>query len=357
MSDVSQDIKLNGCVYNCHTFRELHLVANLADPWQNSIFHFLQNWFDDTDFIEAQTSGSTGKPKTIRLLKRQMINSARMTNRFFGLNEQSTALLCLPASYIAGKMMLARALAVGFNLLTVEPSANPFEHLDVEIDFAAITPYQLFHSHETLQQARVRKIIVGGSPVAGKLEKLVENIPAELFETYGMTETCSHIALRRFNGKEKSDYFTVLDGVRIRLDGRGCLVIHAPHLSENDIVTNDLVEISGGSSFKWLGRIDSVINSGGIKIHPELLEKKLDTILSCPYFISSIPDTVLQNKVVLVLEKAVSEDEQQLKGKMSEVLEKYEMPKQIFYTRKFVYSPGNKILRKETLGQILDTME
>jgi len=278
-----------------------------------------------------------------------------MTNHFFGLTADSVCLLCLPASYIAGKMMLVRAIVSGFNLLTVEPSANPFATLQSVIDFTAITPYQLFHAAHTLQQKTVHKIIVGGAPVTAKLETLSANIPSGLYETYGMTETCSHIALRPFNGSEKSEYFTVLDGVGIRLDERGCLAIHAPHLLGEEIQTNDLVELKGTASFRWLGRADSTINSGGIKIHPEQIEQKLQGIISSTYFISSVPDELLENKVVLVIESQAytPQQEEWLKAQLANVLGKYEIPRQIFFLSSFVYSESHKVLRKPTLKEAL----
>jgi o-succinylbenzoate---CoA ligase len=347
----NETIRLNGTLYNRSNLEQLHFTDEPQDSWRNAIHHFLQNWFDDADFILAQTSGSTGKPKSIQLPKQSMMNSARMTNQFFGLHAESVGLLCLPASYIAGKMMLVRAMVGGFNLLTVEPSANPFENLNTSIDFTAITPYQLFHSAESLRAKQVRKIIVGGSPVTSKLEQLSENIPSELYETYGMTETCSHIALRRFNGKEKSDYFTILEGVSIRQDERECLAIKAPHLLKEEIQTNDMVELVGAKSFRWLGRADSAINSGGIKIHPEQVEKKLEGIIPSSYFISSIPDELLENKVVLVIESEnyTSQQEAKLNIQLQKLLTKYELPKQILYIPKFSYSQSNKVLRKETL--------
>jgi len=347
----NEAIRLNGEIYNRSNFEQLHFTDEPEDSWCNAIYHFLQNWFDDTDFILAQTSGSTGKPKCIQLPKQSMVNSARMTNHFFGLSSESVALLCLPASYIAGKMMLVRAMVSGFNLITIAPSANPFEDLHTSVDFTAITPYQLFHSAESLQKVSVHKIIVGGSPVTSKLEQLSENIPSELYETYGMTETCSHIALRRFNGKDKSDCFTILEGVTIRQDERECLAIKAPHLLKDEIQTNDVVELIGKDSFRWLGRADSAINSGGIKIHPEQVEKKLEGVIPSGYFISSVPDEVLENKVVLVIEseKYTIGQEQLLKASLESLLTKYELPKQILYIPVFSYSSSNKVLRKATL--------
>jgi len=354
----TETMKLNGIVYSIENMNQLYLNNEADDSWRNAIFHFIQNWFDDSDFIQAFTSGSTGQPKEIRLNKQSMMNSARMTNQFFELNVESTALLCLPASYIAGKMMLVRALVGGFNLITVEPTANPFELVEAEIDFTAITPYQLFHSVESLTNKKVHKVIVGGSPVTSQLEKFAEDIPAALYETYGMTETCSHIALRRFNGTDKSDYFTILDGVTIRQDERECLVIQAPYLLDTEIQTNDMVELIGSLSFRWLGRADSTINSGGVKVHPEQVERKLEGIIPSSYFVSSLPDELLGRKVVLVIESEMYtvENEACLIAKMKQLLDKYELSKQILYLPGFVYSQSNKIRRADSLKKALDLL-
>lgn len=359
MNGLPQLIKLNGRIYNRHDINKLYMPTEPDNSWHNSIYYFLKNWLDETDFILANTSGSTGKPKTIMLSKQSMMNSAKMTNQFFGLTDKSTALLCLPASYIAGKMMIVRALEGGFNLITVEPAANPFDNIETTIDFAAITPYQLFHSIESLKKNHVAKIIVGGSPVTSKLENSCQEIPTELYETYGMTETCSHIALRRFNGNEKPDYFSILPGITIRTDERGCLVVRAPHLLEDEIITNDIVEMHAHTAFKWLGRADSVINTGGVKVHPEQIERKLQNGIPFNYFITSLPDEILENKVVLVIESKAydGQEENQLKEILDRLLEKYENPKQILYQSPFIYSAGNKVLRKETLDQALRNKE
>lgn len=351
----AESIKLDSKVYDVQQIEQLKVENEPIDSWQNAIYSFLINWFDDSEFITAQTSGSTGKPKTIQLSKQRMENSARMTNDFFGLDASKTALLCLPASYIAGKMMLVRALVGGFNLITVQPSANPFVFVNTEIDFVAITPYQLRYSVKMLMTKSVKNVIVGGGHVDSKLEEIVQPLSARFYETYGMTETCSHIALRCLNGAERSEYFTALKGVLIRQDERDCLVINSPHLLKDEIVTNDIIELKTENSFKWMGRIDSVINSGGVKIHPELIEKKLEKIISQNFFISSVPDEILEHKVVLVIEsKPFSATEQNdLKNKMELTLDKYEFPKQILFAQKFIYSSGNKILRKNTLDEIL----
>lgn len=347
-------IILNGKVYNENNIEELRLTHESPDSWQNSIYLFLVNWFDESDVIVTHTSGSTGTPKEIRLTKTAMRNSAHMTNAFFGLDGTKTALLCMPASYIAGKMMLVRAMVGEYNLLAVEPKANPFEKIDTAIDFTAVTPYQLSHSIETLKHKSVKNIIVGGGHVSAKLEALAVQIPASLFETYGMTETASHIALRCFNGAEKSNYFTVLNGVSIHQDERECLVISAPHLTDSELVTNDIVELYGSQQFRWLSRADSVINSGGVKIYPEQVEKKLEAFIEQRFFIGSLPDKIFENKVVLVIESEafITETLEQLKSQMSATLSRYEVPKNIFFIPEFINSTSNKILRNDTLKLI-----
>ena len=347
-------IIINHKVYQADNLHTLLENESTEVSWPGLVYAFLQNWFDDSEVIITHTSGSTGQPKEIRLKKQAMRNSAAMTNSFFGLGAGKTALLCLPASYIAGKMMLVRAIVGQYNLICVEPEANPFQKISGKIDFAAITPYQLNHSLNSLRTFPVKNIIVGGSPVNAALEKACENIPAALYETYGMTETASHIALRKFNG-EKSNYFHILDGVSIRQDKRNCLVINTPHLTEEELITNDIVEIRNERDFRWLGRADSVINSGGVKVFPEQLERKLQMLIDIPFFISAIDDKILGQKVVLVAECNANElrkIELLLQKPLSNI-SKYEIPKAFYHLEKFVYSSSNKVLRKETLTEAL----
>ncbi|MDO5665739.1 MAG: AMP-binding protein [Bacteroidia bacterium] len=341
-------IKLNGLLYDA---KKTEQALATCEEWEKDIFYFLAAWFNDSDTVVLHTSGSTGIPKEILLSKTAMRNSAQITNYFFGMDEYKVALLCLPASYIAGKMMLVRAIEGKFNLITSKPTANPFAELHSPIDFAAITPYQLQNSIENMKKASIRNCIVGGGSVGLQLETIAQKIPTALYETYGMTETASHIALRRINGENKSEDFTVLDGVSIHQDLRGCLVITAPHLSNTEFVTNDIVKLTGDNSFRWIGRADTIINSGGIKISPEAIEKKLETLIDSPFFITSVPDEALDNRVVLVIESNPysAEKEAEFTRKLRHYLQKHEIPRQLFYIPKFVYSVSNKILRKETL--------
>lgn len=326
--------------------------------WQKEISQFLIQWFDDKDYIELKTSGSTGEPKTIRLPKETMYRSAMMTNSFFQLNQESVALLCLPASYIAGKMMLVRAIAGNYTIIAVEPSANPFAAASFPVlDLTAITPYQLLHSSEDIPRLSIKNIIVGGSQVSLKMEKLIADWSTQLYETFGMTETASHIALRPLNGENKSTCFQTLVGIKLSLDKRGCLVIDAPHLSAERLITNDLVELKDQHSFHWLGRIDRVINSGGIKVFPEQVERKLQSLITLPYFITSLPSETLGWQVVLVLESTELTDTELslLRTAMKSLLDPYELPGRIICLPKFVYSAGNKLLRKDTMNLLIDS--
>lgn len=350
-----ESIQLNGTLISSSNIQEQRNELAMSNSWQNDIFTFLENWFDDSEHILTHTSGSTGQPKEIHLSKNVMRNSAFMTNSFFNLVSTKTALLCLPASYIAGKMMLVRAIIGGYNLISVEPSANPFETITQAIDFTAITPYQLIYSANTLKQVQIQHCIVGGGHVSAKMEELVATCSTLFYETYGMTETASHIALRCFNGKNKSNYFKALNGVSIRQDERNCLAILAPHLLEKEIITNDIVELRNDNEFRWLGRADSVINSGGIKIHPEQVEKKLESFLNDAFFISSLPDEILEHKIVLIIEsdKFSAEKERELLINLKNAVSKYEMPKCILYSTHFERSTSNKILKLQTLAKIL----
>lgn len=347
-------ITLNGNSYCKDNLEELKQIAYSGESWQHAIYDFLKIWFDDSETISLQTSGSTGHPKAIQLAKSAMRNSARMTNAFFGLNETSTALLCLPANYIAGKMMLVRAIEGKFNLLTVEPKANPFENLQQAIDFTAITPYQLQHSLEEIKKLEIKKIIVGGAKISSETEAKVQEFSTAIYETYGMTETCSHIALRAVNGHNKSDYFKVLSGISIHKNENDCLCINAPHLLSDEIVTNDIVELVDNERFQLKGRFDNIINSGGVKLNPEQIERKLETLISVPYFISSKPDNALGNKVILVIQSSLftAENEAKLVAAIDAKLEKYERPKEIIYIPQFCYSATNKLLKAETLRNI-----
>ncbi|HKL36736.1 MAG TPA: AMP-binding protein [Salegentibacter sp.] len=338
------------------TNAELHLVAysfiKEGEAFEEEIGSFLLDWIKPSKFVEVKTSGSTGKPKVIRIKKEHMINSAIATSHFFDLPEKTTALLCLPANYIAGKMMLVRAMVLGWQLDLVPPSANPLDQVFKRYDFCAMTPFQLDNSVGRLHL--IKKLIVGGGAVSPRLQKMVKEVSTKVYETYGMTETVTHIAAKRLNpvkNKKKSRIFKVLPNITISQDDRGCLVIKAPKLSDEIIITNDVVEILTYKKFKWKGRLDNVINSGGIKLHPEQIEKKLSKIIDQRLFVMAMPDDSLGEKLVLFVEYDFSEELlEQLEQEINQLksLEKYERPKKIYFIEKFEETHTGKIHRENT---------
>lgn len=313
------------------------------------VANFLRNWFDATAFVEVKTSGSTGNPKIIQLQKEQMINSAIATGDYFNLPQNTTALLCLSANYIAGKMMLVRALTLGWYLDVVAPTSNPLKNSDKNYDFSAMVPMQLHNSLPDIH--KIKKLIVGGGTVSNELLSKIQEVETEIFATYGMTETITHIAVKKFNviasGAKQSNY-KILPNIKISIDHRGCLVIDAPTISVEKVITNDLVEIISPTEFKWLGRIDNVINSGGIKLIPEQIEEKIAEIIENRFFVAGKKDAALGEKLILIIEGIKNEDLlkriQHLK-----LLSTYEIPKEIYFLEKFIETQTNKIDRTKTL--------
>jgi len=314
---------------------------------------FHRQWNSGADSFSLRTSGSTGEPKEIRVSRRSMIRSAELSGQALKLNKGDTALLCMPIEFVAGKMMVVRSLVLGLKLLTVTPSSNPLKELgsDMKIDFAAMTPLQALESLNDQQSyaklIQIKKLIIGGAPVNSDLEFKLQNFPGEAYETYGMTETLTHIALRRLNGSERSVYFTALPGISISTDERGCMVIHAPHLDQPTVITNDMVEIIAPNLFRWLGRIDHVINSGGVKIFPEQVEQKLEGKLKHRFIISSLPDPKLGRKVVLVVEAKTGIGLNLHSENLHALLHPYEKPRAIVFLEQFPETGSGKVNRIE----------
>lgn len=304
---------------------------------------FLAQWHDDSPTLLVHTSGSTGKPKPMLVEKRRMEASSRITCQFLGLKEGDTALLCMPLDYIAGKMMVVRALTCGLRLISVEPTGTP--EWNAPIDFAAMVPLQVWN---LLQQAperlkKIRHLIIGGGAINEALAEALKDFPHAVWSTYGMTETLSHIALRRLNGPDCSDWYTPFDGVNVSLNEEGCLVIDAPAVHDGPLVTNDIAELQG-RRFRILGRKDNVICSGGIKIQIEEVERLLHPYLHVPYIITKAPDQKLGEQVVLL---AVSPHLAELKTICQEVLPKYWQPRQYLQVASVPQTETGKPARAE----------
>lgn len=335
---IHPDFKLNGKSYSyLELLSEALYLSKNGQLFEKAIAKFLLEWLNNESFVFVQTSGSTGKPKKIVLEKSAMIASAKATGLFFNLQPKNTALLCLSADYIAGKMMLVRAMTLGLHLDTIEPNNNPLQ--SKKYDFVAMVPIQVANSLEQLHL--VETLLIGGTKVSYQLAEQILKTDCKAFESYGMTETISHIAIKQIGAKE----FTVLPNVNIYLDDRNCLVIEALEISPDKIITNDIVEILNETQFILKGRIDNVINSGGIKIFPEEIEEKLAKYISIPFFIASLSDEKFGEKVILVLEGKSFEIENTIFSDLS----KYQIPKEIVFVDKFVETATKKINRKKTL--------
>ncbi len=353
--EVHPSFKLNGVAYSNEELRIISLsLCENGEVYEQEAGHFLKNWLDDKPYIEAQTSGSTGVPKTLKLYKEQMIHSALATGKFFKTLADSTALLCLSSNYIAGKMMLVRAMVLGWRLDIVPYRSNPLDTLYKRYDFCAMVPLQLDNSLNRLHL--IKKLIVGGGSVSEKLQKLVQTIDTKVYETYGMTETVSHIAARRLNPKKKKagiKAFKALPEIVLATDDRNCLVIKAPKLTPEVLVTNDVVELLTYKKFNWKGRYDHVINSGGIKLHPEVIEKKIQQYISQRFFLIGIADDLLGERLTLIIEgQEVSEEvRNSLLQSLSkdEQFSKFEIPKSLYFLPKFIETPTGKIQRNATL--------
>lgn len=339
--NVHNQFKLNGFQLDKDDLcRVAYSFIKEGEDFEKPVGDFLLDWFDSKNYIEMQTSGSTGTPKIIKVDKQAMVNSALATGDFFGLQAGNRALQCLPVKYVAGKMMLIRSIILGLDLDYVAPSSHPMEGLEEKYDFVAMVPMQAQNSLKELKN--VKKLIVGGARISASLEKELMKLPTQVYETYGMTETITHIAAKRVGEK----IFTVLPNVTISYDDRNCLVIHAPNIiAEETVITNDLVELVNENQFKFLGRIDNVINSGGVKIIPEQVEQKLDGRIDRRFFIASKEDKELGEKVVLVVEGAAIE----IDPATFDVLDKYEHPREIIFIPKFKETENGKFLRNASL--------
>jgi O-succinylbenzoic acid--CoA ligase len=249
---------------------------------------------------------------------------------------------CLPTNYVAGKMMFVRAFILGLDMKFVAPSSHPMEDVEGTFDFCGMVPLQAKNSLKDLH--RIKKLIVGGVKVHKSLELELEKLPIEIYETYGMTETITHIAAKRVGEAA----FTVLPNVKVTEDERHCLLIEAKNISGETIVTNDIVELISDTQFIWKGRFDNVINSGGIKLIPEQIEEKLSALIPRRYFVFGQADAELGEKLVLYVEGVPMK----IEDSIFDVLDKYERPKEIVFIPEFKQTNTGKIIRKESVALI-----
>ncbi|MDD4920894.1 MAG: AMP-binding protein [Bacteroidales bacterium] len=317
------------------------------------LFRFLEDWFDPSEEITIHTSGSTGKPKPMVVKKKFMLQSARITCAFLGLKPHDKILLCMPLSFIAGKMMVVRALVAGLDLYPVVPSGHPLKETDRTFDFASMVPLQIFNSlQDPIETARLKKIgilLIGGGVISPSLEKALFDFPNAVYASYGMAETLSHIALRRVNGPGASLNYTPLPSVSLSLSEKGTLIIDAPLVSDKKLITNDMAEIDPDGTFRILGRKDNVIVTGGLKVQTETLEAILSNFVQVPFAISSLPDPKFGEIIVLAVEQPIDE------GLLARHLPSYQIPKRIIQIEAIPRTESGKINRT-ALKKILRTL-
>ena len=348
--------KLDGNYFDREALKEVaYSFVKEGKPYEQTMGDFLIDWLDEKTYVIVSTSGSTGKPKQILLDKQSMVHSALATGDFFGIKSGDTALQCLPSNFIAGKMMLVRAMILGLSLDLVAPTSNPLKNLQKKYDFCAMVPLQVENSLESLHQ--INTLIVGGAPASSALIERLQTVSTKIFATYGMTETITHIAAKPLNhlSKGKTVNYQTLPNIHIDTDDRNCLIIDAPRLAKEKIITNDVVEIISQTEFNWLGRHDNVINSGGIKLHPEQIEEKLSPFINVRYFVTAIDDAQLGKKLILLVEDTTqSIDTTQLLKTIKDAgkFSKFEIPKTIFTLENFTETNTGKVQRTKTLASL-----
>jgi O-succinylbenzoic acid--CoA ligase len=313
-----------------------------------SVDEFLAEWRNESPYVRVQTSGSTGEPKQMLVEKKRMLASARRTNDFLGLKPGDTALLCMSLDYIAGKMMVVRAIERDLQLMVVEPSGHPMITRSEEcvIDFAAMVPMQVYNSLQVPEERErlklIKHLIIGGGAIDEVMAEELKSFPNHVWSTYGMTETLSHIALRRLSGPEASEWYTPFPSVSVSLNEEGCLVIDAPEVCGERLVTNDIAELVM-YTFRILGRKDNVICSGGIKIQAEEVERLLRPHLHEPYLISKRPDQKFGEVVVLLTEG----DVETARMVCETVLPKYQRPKVYIHVSEIPLTETKKPARRQ----------
>jgi len=303
---------------------------------------FILDWFNSNSFISIATSGTTGSPKKIKIEKQALVFSALATAEFFDLKAGNRVLNCLSTNYIAGKMMLIRSIVLGLEMDFVEPTSNPLKDNAKIYDFVAMVPLQVENAINEL--VNVRKLIIGGAKINENLKNQLLGLPTLVYETYGMTETITHIAAKKIS----DNYFSVLPNVTISTDNRNCLVIDVPRISNSKIVTNDVVNIINDCEFELLGRIDNVINSAGVKLFPEQIEMKLAHKIQTRFFVIGIPDIKYGEQLALVIEG----NPRVFEANFFNDLSSYEKPKSIYFTPKFIETESGKIKRAATLNLV-----
>lgn len=329
-----------------------HTVLTRIHGCTPEAFEFISQWFDDSPFVTAHTSGSTGAPKEIRLLKSDMRTSASSTNRYFNITEKSILVCPLSAGYIAGKMMIVRAIISGAELWMEKPSNKPMTRDYGHVDLIAVVPSQVPRILANPENRLMpENILIGGAPLPRDIASEIIAKGFNAFVSYGMTETCSHVALRKVDNSSREIY-EALNDIHFSTDTRNCLVINSEGRSFKQLVTNDIVKLLDDRHFTWLGRYDNVINSGGIKIYPEEIEQLIRDIIpsGIEYYITKDTDDKWGEIPVLIISEKVDDMESLLSDVRAKVRSKAQRPVKIIVDT-IEHTSSGKIVRRSIKDQ------
>lgn len=353
---VKYPIGIQGLEYrDVNSLRE-RAEGHFCDSWERLIWQTIASWIDeDEDCMYIQSSGSTGEPKRIAHRKEYMINSAKATMNALHISNRSVFYLALSPLHIGGMMMIVRTLISGGQLFYAEPSVHPSAHKPEYIDLLALSPNQAYHLLIESADMRddyfagIKHVIIGGGAVKPALIQAMQRMKTSFYETFGMTETISHIALKKLNGeKGPESCFTVTGNTRVHCNDQSCLIVDAPDLGIKDLLTQDEINLIDEQQFEWLGRKGNVINSGGIKIHAEVLERLISAHLKLPFFIHREADEKLGERVIILIENN-GQAEAEINLLLNRIdLPKFWKPRQIYFLTAFLYTNNGKLKRAET---------
>lgn len=352
---MANTLLLNGKEFSYDQIKKGDFKA--SSPFEERTLQFCKDWLNGKEEFDQKTSGSTGAPKNIKIYRKQMEISARQTVKALNLKNNDVALVCVDSSYIAGKMMLVRAFEHKLKIVIEEPRSNPLEQVEQPFHFVAMVPLQLqntLNNPESIKKLEnCKAVLVGGAPVSAHLSSMLSLIKTPVYSTYGMTETVSHIALKKLSNPQEK-FYTVIGDTQLKINEKDELVIKGELTHNKELKTNDRIELLSPTTFVWLGRTDNVINSGGVKIQIEQVEASISLLferlgLDNRFFLDAMKDETLGQRLVLFIEGHENESPSNLMEKLKMELEKYECPREIIYVSEFDETSTGKIDRRSSI--------
>ena len=356
-----EEIKINGKIIDLEAIVSQGLERSVQSEYEANTRQIIKSWLLGQHEFAFKTSGSTGMPKSCVFSRDQVKNSAHRSLDFFGLKPGDTVLCCLNTEFVAGFMMIIRALIGQLNLVIIDPVSDPWKNLEDSINFTAVTPIQIesgLRDHPE-KISMIGKLLVGGAAIHPLLERQLGALPVHVYHSYAMTETLTHIAMREVGSESISNIYSALEGVTFSTDAENCLIIHDAILGLKELRTNDVIELLNAKSFRWLGRIDNIVNSGGIKIQIEQLEASISELLvkhgiNSNFCIVSKDDQVLTNKVVLLLENnELSFEALEIRSILKFGLPRYHCPTEVKLVPEIFLTKSGKVDRLKNTNHYL----